>query len=102
MLEYLVASERRRNNNPSVLNQADMTYNSGLRINATGDIIQTNTLLTPNIMEVPEDEERSASGSQNEPDQQEREKMLKLQEIQFQMQETQLRFEELRKKQNEL
>ena len=103
MLEYLVASERRKNNGSiSVANQANASMNNGYQINTLNDIVTTNTVLSQNIYEVPEVEERSNSGSQNEPRNQEEERALQLQEIQFQMQETQLRFDELRRKQNEL
>ena len=76
--------------------------NNGYQINTLNDIVTTNTVLSQNIYEVPEVEERSNSGSQNEPRNKEEETALQLQEIQFQMQETQLRFDELRRKQNEL
>ena len=97
MLEYLVASEKRKNSNST------LRYGTGLpvnAVNATNDIVTTNTVLSNSVlMEVVPEEERSHSGSVSdmEIEQKQAQKAQQLREIQFQMQEMQLKFDELRK-----
>ena len=53
MLEYLVASERRKNNaSLSASNRANAYMNNGYQINNTNDIVTTNTVLSQNILQV--------------------------------------------------
>ena len=69
-------------------------------MNATNDITAVNTVLSNSVlMEVVPEEERSHSGSisKMEIEKKQDQKAQQLNEIQFQMQELQLRFEELRK-----
>ena len=79
MLEYLVASERRKNNGSiSAANQANTSTSNGYQINTLNDVVTTNTVLSQNIYEVPEVLERSNSGSQNEPRNEEEERAAQL------------------------
>ena len=68
-------------------------------MNATNDITTVNTVLSNSVLMevVPEEERSSGSISKMEIEKKQDQKAQQLNEIQFQMQEAQLRFEELRK-----